>query len=464
MGNQAMSPAAERIHALLDDSSFVEVGARITARTTDFNMAEKKAASDGVITGYGTIDGGLVYVYAQDASVLGGSMGEMHAKKIAALYDMAIKMGAPIIGLVDCSGIRVEEACDALYGFGRLYKKQALASGVIPQISAIFGTCGGGMAVSGAIADFVLMEETKGRLFVTAPNAVSGNKDEGISAAKEQAKNGVVDFTGTEDEVLCEIRRLVAMLPANNEDNDAYDECTDELNRDVSGIEGLDAAEALRLLSDNGVFVETKKNYSCDVVTGFVKLNGLTVGCIANKQPLVTAKGCDKAEALLRFCDAFELPVLTLADVEGYKRCPQNEKLIARAAGRLTYAYANASVPLVTVVKRALGTAGLCFGTKALGADMVYAWEQADIGVMDATEAAKILYADALDAADDRAALLREKAAAFEKTQNSAAAAAARGYVDDIIAAAETRQRVIAALEMLFTKRVLRPQKKHGTV
>lgn len=464
MGNQSTSPAAERIHSLLDDSSFVEVGAYVTARATDFNMAEKKAASDGVITGYGTIDGGLVYVYAQDASVLGGSMGEMHAKKIAALYDMAVKMGAPVIGLVDCSGLRLEEACDALYGFGTLYRKQVLASGVIPQISAIFGTCGGGMAVSGAVSDFVLMEEKNAKLFVTAPNAVLGNKDENIAGAAEQAKNGVVDFVGSEEDIFNEIRRLVAVLPANNESNDTYDACADDLNRDVTGVDTLDAAEALKLISDSGVLIETKKQYSCDVVTGFIKLNGLTVGCVANRKQELTAKGCYKAEAMIQFCDAFEIPVLTLADVKGYKTCPQNEKTIATAAAKLSYAYANASVPVVTVVKNAIGTAGLTMGAKALGADIVYAYNNAAIGVMDAAEAVKIICADEIAAAENAPALIREKAKEFGENQNSALAAAKRGYVDDIIAPAETRQRAIAAFEMLFTKRVSVPEKKHGTV
>lgn len=464
MGNQSVSSAMTRVQSLLDDCSFVEVGAYVTARATDFNMAEKKAPSDGVVTGYGTIDGSLVYVYAQDAAVLGGSMGEMHAKKIAHIYDMAMKMGAPVVGLIDCSGLRLQEACDALYGFGQLYQKQALASGVIPQISAIFGTCGGGMAVSSAITDFVLMEDSSAKLFVTAPNAVTGNKEEAIAGAKAQAENGVVDFTGSSDEIFAQIRKLIAVLPANNEDNNAYDVCTDDLNRAVSGVDAAEAVDALEMISDSGVFVETKKQYSCDVTTGFIKLNGLTVGCVVNKKDELTAKGCEKAAELVNFCDAFEIPVLTIADVKAYQATTCNEKRIAQASGKLAYAYANASVPMVTVVKNAYGTAGLTMGSKALGCDVVYAYTDANIGMMDAVSAVKIIYEEEINASSDALASINEKAQQFNETQNSALAAARRGYVDDIIDAAETRQRVIAAFEMLFTKRVERPVKKHGTV
>lgn len=456
MDNQSTSSAMTRIKSLLDEFSFVEIGALVQARSTDFNMAEKKAPSDGVITGYGTIDGNLVYVYAQDAAVLGGSMGEMHARKIANLYDMAMKMGAPVVELIDCSGIRLQEACDALYGFGRIYHKKTLASGVVPQISAIFGTCGGGMAVLTALSDFVLMEDSKAKLFVNAPDAVQGNKDEKIAGAASQAENGAVDFRGTEEDIFNEIRRLVSVLPANNEVTDTYEDCTDDLNRSVAGIDKMDAAEAAAQIADNGIFIETRKEYSSDVVTGFIKLNGQTVGVVANKDPELRFKGAKKAAKLVNFCDAFELPVLTLASVTSYHNCEHNEKNIAKASAELASAYSNASVPMVTVVKNAYGTAGLTMGSKALGIDMVYAFADAKIGVMDAKKAVEIIY----DESPADAAKVKE----FDENQNSALAAARRGYVDDVIKAEETRQRVIAALEMLYTKSVYRPEKKHGTV
>ena len=483
MSNSAQASASSRIAALLDENSFVEVGAYITARTTDFNMTEQETPADGVVTGYGTIEGCLVYVYSQDASVLGGSMGEMHAKKISKIYSMAMKMGAPVIGLIDCAGLRLQEATDALAGFGQVYLNQTMASGVIPQISAIFGTCGGGMAVSAAITDFTFMEDKSAKLFVNAPNALKGNytsKCDTSSAAFQSAEAGLVDFTGDEASILGQIRTLVSILPSNNEDDMSYGECQDDLNRisgELAGCAG-DTALALSIISDNNFFMEVKKNYDPSMVTGFIRLNGTTVGCVANRsevyengektaeyEPVLSAKGCDKAADFINFCDSFNIPVLSLVNVKGYKASKCTEKLIAKAAGRLTYAYANASVPKVTViVKDALGSAYLTMGSKSIGADVVYAWENAAIGMMDPAEAVKIMYAKEIEAAEDSVALINEKTAQYAALQSSALAAARRGYIDDIIKAGETRQRVIAAFEMLFTKREDRPSKKHGTV
>ena len=470
MSNSAQASASSRIAALLDENSFVEVGAYITARTTDFNMTEQETPADGVVTGYGTIEGCLVYVYSQDASVLGGSMGEMHAKKISNIYSMAMKMGAPVIGLIDCAGLRLQEATDALAGFGQVYLNQTMASGVIPQISAIFGTCGGGMAVSAAITDFTFMEDKSAKLFVNAPNALKGNytsKCDTSSAAFQSAEAGLVDFTGDEASILGQIRRLVSILPSNNEDDMSYGECQDDLNRisgELAGCAG-DTALALSIISDNNFFMEVKKNYDPSMVTGFIRLNGTTVGCVANRsevyengektaeyEPVLSAKGCDKAADFINFCDSFNIPVLSLVNVKGYKASKCTEKLIAKAAGRLTYAYANASVPKVTViVKDALGSAYLTMGSKSIGADVVYAWENAAIGMMDPAEAVKIMYAKEIEAAEDSVALISEKTAQYAALQSSALAAARRGYIDDIIKAGETRQRVIAAFEMLFT-------------
>ncbi len=484
MSNSAQTSASSRIHALLDENSFVEVGSYITARATDFNMADKETPADGVITGYGTIDGSLVYVYSQDAAVLGGSLGEMHAKKISSIYSMAMKMGAPIIGLIDCAGLRLQEATDALNGFGQMYLSQAMASGVIPQIAAVFGTCGGGMAVSSAMADFLFMEEKKGKLFVNSPNALEGNRIETCdtsSAAFQSENTGLVDFTGDEDGILNRIRSLVAILPANNEDDMSYSECSDDLNRVCAGLENCVGASdiALTQISDDGFFLEVKKAYDPSMVTGFIRLNGTTVGCVANRtelygdngvkeeeyEPVLTSHGCEKAEKFVSFCDAFNIPLLTLVNVKGYKASKCTERKIAKAAGRLTYAFANASVPKVTVVTgEAYGTAYLTMNSKSIGADLVYAWPTAVIGMMDASAAVKIMYADELAKADDSLLLIQEKAGQYRELQSSAIAAAKRGYVDDIIEACDTRKRVIAAFEMLFTKREDRPDRKHGTV
>ena len=262
------SQASQRINALLDENSFVEIGALVTARATDFNLKQTETPSDGVITGYGVIDGNLVYVYSQDASVLNGTIGEMHAKKIAGLYDLAMKMGAPVIGLIDSAGLRLQEATDALNGFGEIYKKQVDASGVIPQITAIFGTCGGGLAVVPTLTDFTFMEEKKAKLFVNSPNAIDGNeisRCDTSSAAFQSEEAGIVDVTAAEADILAQIRELVSMLPANNEDNTAFEECADDLNRVCEGLENCagDTAIALSQISDNGVFFEKIGRASC---------------------------------------------------------------------------------------------------------------------------------------------------------------------------------------------------------
>ena len=479
MGNMAADNAAgKRINSLLDAGSFVEIGGAVTARTTDFNMQEKETPADGVITGYGVIDGNLVYVYSQDATVLNGAIGEMHAKKISNIYDMAMKMGAPVIGLVDCAGFRLQEATDALEAFGKLYQKQSMASGVIPQITAIFGTCGGGMAVVPALTDFTFVEEKKGRLFVNTPNALEGNEISkcNTASAEYQSKTaGLVDGIGAEAEILGQIRDLVCMLPANNEDDMSYEECTDDLNRICADIANAseDTAIALAQIADNQILVETKKDYAKNMVTGFVKLNGMTVGAVANcstvydadgnkaeEFPLsLTARGCNKAAEFVSFCDAFSIPVLTLTNVTGFAATVESEKNMASAVAKLTYAFANATVPKVNViVGKAFGSAYVSMNSKSIGADLVYAWPTAEIGMMDAKLAAQIMYADA------DAETLNEKAAEYKELQSSPNSAAARGYVDAIIEPADTRKYVIGAFEMLFTKREDRPAKKHGTV
>lgn len=478
MSSTAQTLAGKRIASLLDENSFVEIGGYVTARNTDFNLSEKETPADGVITGYGVIDGSLVYVYSQDVSVLNGSIGEMHAKKITNLYDLAMKTGAPIIGLLDCAGLRLQEATDALNAFGEIYTKQVMASGVIPQITGIFGTCGGGLAVVPALTDFTFMEANKGRLFVNAPNALEGNeisKCDTSSAAYQSEHAGLVDVMGSEEDILAQMRELVSMLPSNFEDNSSYIECTDDLNRICPDLENCagDTSIALSQIADNQEFFEVKAEYAKDMVTGFIRLNGATVGCVANRSELyneegektetfekvLSARGCKKAAEFVKFCDAFDIPVLTLTNVKGYKATKCSEANMARSAAELTNTYISATVPKVNVVVgEAFGSAYLTMNSKSTGADMVFAWPNAQIGMMDAKLAAKIMYADA------DAATINEKAAEYAMLQSSALSAAKRGYVDTIIQAEDTRKYVIGAFEMLFTKRENRPSKKHGTV
>lgn len=472
------SLASTRIDSLLDENSFVEIGKSVTARNTDFNMTEKKAPSDGVITGYGVIDGNPVYVYSQDVSVMNGTIGEMHAKKIANLYDLAMKTGAPVIGLIDCAGIRLQEATDALHAFGEIYMKQTLASGVIPQITAIFGNCGGGLAMFPAMTDFTFMEAKKAKLFVCAPNALAGNevsKCDTAAADFQSKESGLADVVAEEAELLAQIRELVSLLPSNNEDDASFDFCDDDLNRVCENMEACAADPALTLsqIADGQNFFEVKAAYGKDMVVGFMRLNGNTVGAVANRTVLfgedgepaekfdgtISSRGARKAAEFVNFCDAFSIPVVTLTNTTGFKADMCNEKMMAKSVGKMIYAFANATVPKVNViVGKAFGNAYVAMNSKAVGADLVYAWPTAEIGMMDSDLAAKIMYAGS------DAAVIKEQAAAYKALQSGVETAAQRGYVDTIIEADDTRKYLIAALEMLFTKREDRPAKKHGTV
>ncbi|SCY52029.1 Acetyl-CoA carboxylase, carboxyltransferase component [Lachnospiraceae bacterium XBB2008] len=450
--------ARARIDSLLDANSFVEIGAKVKARATDFNLKQTDTPSDGVVTGYGVIEGRLVYVYAQDPGVLGGSIGEMHAKKIAGLYDLALKTGAPIIGLIDSTGLRLEESTDALNSFAQIYSKQSEASGVIPQITAVFGNCGGGLAIAGAMSDFVLVEASKGKLFVNSPNAIEGNNSSkcDTSAADFQSEAGNVDVSADEAEVYSQIRKLIELLPSNNSDI-AVDECDDDLNRATSASGDVEALVAS--IADNGTVFETRRGFTEDMYTALIRLGGATVGCIANKDQKMSAAGAAKAARFAEFCDAFDIPILTLTDVTGFKACKCGEKKLPANLAKLTFAFASATVPKINVYTgKAFGSAYAAMNSKGLGADMCFAWPDAEIGCMEADAAAKIL------ASDKSADEIAKTASEYAALQNNVESAAARGYVDTIIEPVNTRKYLIGAFEMLATKAVEGPAKKHGTV
>lgn len=476
MSSNMESLAMQRITRLVDESSFMEIGSLVTARSTDFNLSAEQTPSDGVIVGHGLIDGNLVFIYSQDATVLNGTIGEMHAKKIAGVYDMAMKMGAPVIGFIDCGGVRLQESVDALDGFGQIYAKEIAASGVVPQICGVFGDCGGGLSVVPALCDFAFVEE-KGRMYVNTPDSIPGNRIETCDTASakfQSEQNGCIDMVGTEDEILSAIRELVVMLPSNCE-GDAYTQsCEDDLNRACASMVEMkeDPRYLLSQISDNQVFFETKTSYAKNMVTGFIKLNGMTVGAVANCSKVydaqgkveeeysnaLTARGCNKAAEFINLCDAFSIPVLSLTNVEGLKACMCSEKNLAKALARMTTAFANATVAKVNLITgKAFGSGYVFMNSKSIGADLVYAWKDAQIGMMDATLAAKIMNPGA-DAKE-----ISEKASMYDKLQQDAKAAAARGYVDLIIDPADTRKYLVAAFEMLYTKYVSTPEKKHGT-
>ncbi len=475
MMSNSTNSARQRIAGLLDEKSFMEIGALVTARSTDFDLSQSETPSDGVITGYGLIDGNLVYVYSQDASVLNGTIGEMHSKKIAAIYDMAMKMGAPVIGLIDCAGMRLQESVDALNGFGEIYAKQVAASGVIPQISAIFGACGGGLSVVPALSDFAYVEKENGRMFVNSPNAIEGNhvgKCDTASAEYQGSNNGCIDGVGTTEEILSAIRQLICVLPGNNAECGREDECTDDLNRVCENLAGCkeDARLVLTHISDSNLFIETKKDFARNMVTGFIKLNGATVGVVANTtavfgeggektenyEAALTARGCNKAAEFINFCDAFDIPVLSLTNVEGFSATECSEKSLAKAMARMTAAFAGATVPKVNIIiGNAYGSAYVMMNSKSIGADLVYAWDGSKIGMMDAGQAAKIMYDG------EPANVISEKAKAYEELQSSVQTAARRGQVDLIIAPEDTRKYAVAAFEMLYTKGSGEPVRKH---
>ncbi|SNU05582.1 Acetyl-CoA carboxylase, carboxyltransferase component [Lachnospiraceae bacterium] len=470
MSDKLTLSAGERITSLLDDASFVEIGSEVTARTTDFNENSAVTPKDGVITGYGLIDGRLTFVYSQDVSVFGGAIGEMHAKKISAIYNMAMKVGAPVVGLIDCAGLRLQEATDSLHSFGALFRKSVKASGVIPQITAIFGNCGGGAGVLAALSDFTYMVEGS-KLFVNSPNAIKGNYEEKCdtsSAAYVSKNTSLVDGTYKSDaEALLAVRNLVSILPANNMD-EAVAACEDDLNRTIPGIDASkdDARKIATDISDDCIFVETKADFGKDIVTGFIKLNGATVAVIANQvsesKGLISSDGASKAASFVSFADSFNIPVLTLTAAKGFVASFENEKTIAKESARLTAAFAEATVPKVNVVVGdAFGSAYIIMNSKSIGADIAYAWPTAKIGVTDPKVAAEIMYADDINSADDKTAAIKAAADKINESQSSALAAARRGYIDDIIEPDATRKRLIAAFDMLATKREDSPYKKH---
>lgn len=476
MSNHA-SVARERIEAILDANSFVEIGAEITARNTDFNLSLKKAPTDGVVTGYGQIDGRLVYVYSQDPEILGGTMGEMHAKKIVNVYKLALKTGAPVIGLIDSGGMRLEEATDGLFSFGEIYRMMADASGVILQLTAICGKCGGGMALIPQMSDFCLADKDKAEIFVNSPDAIKGNhkdKENNASVDFQSGEAGSIDFAGSSEEVAAAMRTLVSILPQNNEDIMDIGDAMDDPNRSSEDLAlyAKTPADLLREIADDHLLFETKKDYGPDMLTALMKLNGCTVGVLANRNrtsgkngapsaatPKLSARGASKAARFVRFLDAFSIPVISFVNVEGFQAAICQERRLAGKAAELAYAFSEASSPKISVItEKAFGTAALIMNSKSTGADMVLAWKGARIGMMDADEAAKLL----ADPTDYDA--IQKTAAAYDEIQNSEKSAAQRGYVDSVIDPAETRKYLIGTLDMLFTKREVRFDKKHGAM
>jgi len=441
MGND-LNQAQARIDALLDENSFVELQSLVTSRNTNFNLDAKKEPSDGVIIGHGLIDGNMVFVFSQNAAVLGGTIGEMHAKKILSLYDMALKVGAPVIGLLDCGGVRLQESFDALEALGAVVEKAADLKGVIPQIMCVCGNCGGGLSVLPALADFSFMVEGA-NLFVNAPDTICCNDQDTASASFQYEEAGTVDVIGSADEVVASMRKLVAMIA------DDEIECIDDLNRASEGLEDkiCDAALVATELADGRDFVELKAGFAKEMVTGLMKLDGVTVGVVGNREidgeAVLSADGCNKAADFVELCDMYEIPVLTITNIDGYKSCKCQEKRLPRALAQMTQSLVDAQVPKINLItKQAYGSSYVLMNSKSMGADLVYAFDNAKVGAMEAAKAAKILADGGVDAAAVEAS--------YAELQDSALCAASRGHIDRIVSMADTRKYIIAGFEMFF--------------
>ena len=470
--------ARERVDLLLDPGTFVELDQFVTHRCTNFGMEKKELPGEGVVTGYGTVDGRLVYVFAQDFTVEGGSLGEMHAAKICKVADLAVKMGAPIIGINDSGGARIQEAVDALAGYGKIFFKNTLTSGVVPQIAAIMGPCAGGAVYSPALMDFIYMVKNTSQMFITGPQVIKAVTNEEVTAEQlggamtHNSVSGVAHFAAENDEdCLEQIRRLIGFLPSNNmepapivETGDDPERTDDSLNTICPDNSNMpyDMKSVIEKMVDNGDYYEVHQYYAQNIITCFARMDGQTVGIIAN-QPRVMA-GCldvnasDKSSRFIRFCDAFNIPLLNLVDVPGFLPGTNQEYGgIIRHGAKMLYAYSEATVPKITLVTRkAYGGSYLAMCSQDLGADQVIAWPQAEIAVMGPAGAANIIFKGDPDSAKKTEEYVENFANPYQ--------AAARGFVDRVIEPKDSRPEIINALRMLSTKRESRPAKRHGNI
>lgn len=477
--------ARERVELLMDRGTFEEIGMLKEHRSYDFGMETQQFPGDGVITGYGKINGRLVYVFSQDFTVFGGALSETHAQKICRIMDLAVENGAPVIGLNDSGGARIQEGVDSLGGYADIFYRNTLSSGVIPQISAIMGPCAGGAVYSPAITDFVVMVEQTSYMFVTGPNVVKTVTNEEVSfedlggASTHSTKSGVTHLTAANDlECISRLRTLLTYIPQNcNEKTPKIpyqpgDEYRDVLNTIVpeNSMHPYDMKEVINGITDEGTFLEIHESYAENIVVGFARLAGRSVGIVAN-QPYALAGVLDvesskKGARFVRFCDCFNIPLLVLVDVPGFLPGTDQEwNAIITNGAKLLYAFSDATVPRVTVITRkAYGGAYDVMNSKHIGADMNYAWPSAEIAVMGAKGASEIIFRSEISAAADPAAKLLEKEQEYQEKFANPYRAAARGFIDEVIEPRETRRKLIKAFAMLENKSVQRPFRKHGNI
>ncbi|EDP69988.1 putative propionyl-CoA carboxylase beta chain protein [Flavobacteriales bacterium ALC-1] len=477
--------ARERVMYLLDEGSFEEIGALVTHRTKDFGMADQQFYGDGVVTGYGTVNGRLIYIFAQDFTVFGGSLSETHAEKICKIMDMAVNVGAPIIGLNDSGGARIQEGVRSLGGYADIFYRNVQASGVIPQISAIMGPCAGGAVYSPAMTDFTLMVEDTSYMFVTGPNVVKTVTNEEVTseelggASVHSSKSGVAHKTAANDvECLEDVKTLLSYLPQSNREKpqDIEVELKEEARETLASIvpenpnKPYDMHQVIEGIIDADSFYEIHKDFAENIIVGFARLGGKSVGIVAN-QPMFLAGVLDvnsstKAARFVRFCDCFNIPLLVLEDVPGFLPGTDQEwNAIITNGAKLLYAFSEATVPRVTVITRkAYGGAYDVMNSKHIGADMNFAWPNAEIAVMGAKGAAEIIFKREILSADDKEAKWKEKEAEYAELFANPYSAAERGFVDEVILPENTRRKLIKAFSMLENKEVVKPNRKHGNI
>ena len=478
--------ARERIAMLLDEGSFDEIDTFVLHRSTNFGIDKTKFLGDGVVTGSGTIDGRLVYVFAQDFTVFGGALSEMLASKICKVMELAMLMGAPVIGLNDSGGARIQEGINALSGYGNIFQNNILASGVIPQISAIFGPCAGGAVYSPALTDFNIMSKGTSYMFLTGPKVVKTVTGEDVTqeqlggASVHASKSGVAHFAvDNEEEGIRLIRHLLSFIPQNNmedapcvEPTDVVDRVDDVLNTIIPDQpnKGYNMYDVIGTIVDNGEFLEVHRDWAKNIIIGFARFNGQSVGIVAN-QPMVMAGALDsnasrKAARFVRFCDAFNIPLVTLVDVPGFlPGTGQEYNGVIVHGAKLLYAYGEATVPKITVtLRKAYGGAYIVMSSKHLRSDINLAWPSAEIAVMGPTGAVEVIFAKEVAAAEDPAQAAAEKEEEYRKAFANPYNAASYGYMDDVIEPRNTRFRIIRALEQLRTKKQINPAKKHDNL
>jgi len=477
--------ARERIHFLIDEGSFQETGMLVKHRSSNFGLDKTKFLGDGVVTGYGTINGRLVYVFSQDFTVLGGSLAEAHAEKICKIMDMAMKNGAPVIGLNDSGGARIQEGVVSLGGYADIFYKNTLASGVVPQLSAIMGPCAGGAVYSPALTDFIMMVENTSYMFVTGPNVVKTVTHEEVSAedlggaSAHSTKSGVTHLTyANEIECINGIKDMLSYMPQNCEEDapslpyELGDETRDGLNTIIpeNPNQPYDIKEIIEKTIDKGSFYEIHRDFAENIVVGFARLAGKSIGIVANQPAFLAGvldiKSSQKGARFVRFCDAFNIPLLVLEDVPGFLPGTDQEwNAIITNGAKLLYAFSEATVPRITVITRkAYGGAYDVMNSKHIGADMNYAWPSAEIAVMGAKGAAEIIFKKDIKDSNDPEATWKEKEAEYANMFANPYNAAARGYVDEVIKPEQTREKLIAAFKMLENKVDTLPKKKHGNI